>query len=130
MLCRRLVVIIQPGMSVQELDTPALLVDLDRMERNIREWQAAVSANGVKLRPHVKTHKVPDIARMQLAAGAGGITVAKVAEAEVFAAGGAVGSRFPPRHGLRSRTGFRTQCASRRKAGHPAASRGWAPGRR
>ncbi len=89
MLCRRLVVIIQPGMSVQELDTPALLVDLDRMERNIREWQAAVSANGVKLRPHVKTHKVPDIARMQLAAGAGGITVAKVAEAEVFAAGGA-----------------------------------------
>jgi D-serine deaminase-like pyridoxal phosphate-dependent protein len=80
---------IQPGMSVQDLDTPVLLVDLDRMERNIREWQTAISANGVKLRPHVKTHKVPDIAKMQLAAGASGITVAKVSEAEVFATGGA-----------------------------------------
>ncbi|HEY3289907.1 MAG TPA: alanine racemase, partial [Anaerolineae bacterium] len=80
---------IKPGMLVQDLDTPALLVNVDRMERNIREWQAAVSAHGVSLRPHVKTHKVPQMAQMQLAAGAGGITVAKVAEAEVFAAGGA-----------------------------------------
>ena len=80
--------IIQPGMSVQELDTPVLLVDLDRMERNIVEWQQAIQKHGVKLRPHVKTHKVPDIARMQLEAGAVGITVAKVAEAEVFAAAG------------------------------------------
>lgn len=81
--------IIQPGMLVQDLDTPTLLVDLDRMERNIREWQAAISAHGVSLRPHVKTHKAPQIAQMQLAAGAGGITVAKVSEAEVFSAGGA-----------------------------------------
>jgi D-serine deaminase-like pyridoxal phosphate-dependent protein len=80
---------IQPGTRVEDLDTPCMLVDLDRMERNIREWQAAVAAHGVKLRPHVKTHKVPDIARLQLDAGAGGITVAKVGEAEVFAAGGA-----------------------------------------
>jgi D-serine deaminase-like pyridoxal phosphate-dependent protein len=79
----------EQGMRVEDLDTPCLMVDLDRMERNIREWQAAVSAHGVQLRPHVKTHKVPEIACMQLAAGAGGITVAKVAEAEVFAAGGA-----------------------------------------
>src|SRR6266508_3448000 len=77
------------GMRVEDLDTPSLIVDLDRMERNIHEWQKAVSSYGVQLRPHVKTHKVPDIARMQLLAGAGGITVAKVSEAEVFAAGGA-----------------------------------------
>ena len=77
------------GMRVEDLDTPCLIVDLDRMEHNVREWQAAVSKYGVSLRPHVKTHKVPEIACMQLAAGAGGITVAKVSEAEVFAAGGA-----------------------------------------
>ncbi|MCL4507027.1 MAG: alanine racemase [Chloroflexi bacterium] len=77
------------GTRVEDLDTPAMLVDLDRMEHNIRDWQSAIHAHGVGLRPHVKTHKAPDIARMQLAAGATGITVAKVSEAEVFAAGGA-----------------------------------------
>jgi D-serine deaminase-like pyridoxal phosphate-dependent protein len=81
--------IIKPGMSVSELDTPCMLVDVDRMERNINNWQAAIQQHGVKLRPHVKTHKVPAIANMQLSAGAGGITVAKVGEAEVFATGGA-----------------------------------------
>lgn len=79
---------IQPGTPIAALDTPCLLVDLDRMEANIRAWQAAVGAGGARLRPHVKTHKVPAIARMQLDAGAGGITVAKLAEAEVFAAHG------------------------------------------
>jgi D-serine deaminase-like pyridoxal phosphate-dependent protein len=78
----------RPGMTIDELDTPCLLVDLDRMEANIRRWQAAIGATGVTLRPHVKTHKVPAIAQMQLMAGASGITVAKVAEAEVFAAAG------------------------------------------
>ncbi len=76
------------GMTLADLDTPCLVVDLDRMEKNIRQWQAAIGGSGVKLRPHVKTHKVPAIARMQLDAGAAGITVAKVAEAEVFAASG------------------------------------------
>jgi D-serine deaminase-like pyridoxal phosphate-dependent protein len=75
----------QPGMSLDEIDTPALLVDLDRMESNIRSWQAAVSAGGAGLRPHTKTHKSPAIAKLQLAAGAAGITVAKLAEADVFA---------------------------------------------
>lgn len=79
----------EQGMRVEDLDTPCLIVDLERMERNISEWQTAVSKHSVQLRPHVKTHKVPEIASMQLAAGAGGITVAKVAEAEIFAAGGA-----------------------------------------
>lgn len=79
---------IRPGTPIEELDTPCLLVDMDRMERNIREWQDAIGTHGVALRPHVKTHKSPAIAHMQLQAGARGITVAKTAEAEVFAAGG------------------------------------------
>lgn len=76
------------GMTIADLDTPCLLVDLDRLETNIRTWQAAIDAAGAQLRPHVKTHKIPEIAHMQLAAGACGITVAKLSEAEVFAAAG------------------------------------------
>lgn len=76
------------GRPVQELPTPCLVVDLDRMEANIRRMQQEANARGVKLRPHIKTHKVPAIAQIQLAAGASGITVAKVSEAEVFAAAG------------------------------------------
>jgi len=70
------------------LETPALLVDLDVMEGNISRWQAAADAAGVAFRPHAKTHKAPAIAARQLAAGAVGLVVAKVAEAEVFAAAG------------------------------------------
>ena len=70
------------------VETPALLVDLDVMEANISRWQAAADAAGVAFRPHAKTHKAPVIAARQLAAGAVGLAVAKVAEAEVFAAAG------------------------------------------
>lgn len=70
--------------SLNELDTPALLVDLKRTERNIASMQAVCDLNGVALRPHTKTHKSPAVARLQLAAGARGITVAKVGEAEVM----------------------------------------------
>jgi D-serine deaminase-like pyridoxal phosphate-dependent protein len=73
---------------VGELDTPALLVDLDRLERNIARWQEAADAAGVRLRPHVKTHKSVAIAALQREAGAHGIAVAKVGEAEVFARAG------------------------------------------
>lgn len=79
---------IRPGMPIDALDTPCLLVDLDRLEANIRTWQQAISSAGARLRPHVKTHKSTEIAHMQLAAGAAGITVAKTSEAEVFAAAG------------------------------------------
>src|SRR5262245_46756727 len=71
-----------------EVPTPALLLDLDRFERNIQRMAAHVQAAGKKLRPHAKTHKCPEIALRQLAAGAIGICVAKVAEAEVMAAAG------------------------------------------
>jgi D-serine deaminase-like pyridoxal phosphate-dependent protein len=74
--------------SVAALDTPALLVDLDRLERNIARWQDAADAAGVRLRPHVKTHKSLELAALQRDAGAHGIAAAKVGEAEVFARGG------------------------------------------
>jgi D-serine deaminase-like pyridoxal phosphate-dependent protein len=70
--------------NVLDLDTPAPYVDLDALERNLREMQARCRAWKVGLRPHTKTHKIPEIARMQIAAGAIGITVAKVGEAEVM----------------------------------------------
>jgi D-serine deaminase-like pyridoxal phosphate-dependent protein len=76
------------GESVDRVETPALLIDLDVMETNIRRWQAAADAAGVAFRPHSKTHKMPAIAERQLAAGAVGLVVAKVAEAEIFAAAG------------------------------------------
>ena len=72
------------GSSIYDLDTPATLVDLDRLECNIREWQTRMDSSGVKFRPHIKTHKIPEIAQMQIAAGAVGIVCAKVSEAEPF----------------------------------------------
>src|SRR6059036_845467 len=71
-------------MEALDLDTPALYVDLDALERNIAQMQEQCREWGVGLRPHVKTHKIPEIAQMQLAAGAIGITVAKAGEAEVL----------------------------------------------
>ena len=74
--------------SIYDLDTPTLLVDSDRLERNIAEMAARAKAGGKELRPHTKTHKTPEIARMQIAAGAAGLTVAKLGEAEVMAYAG------------------------------------------
>ncbi len=75
-------------MWLDDLDTPSVLIDLDVMERNIADMQARCDALGLAFRPHIKTHKIPDIARMQLAAGAVGIACQKVSEAEVFAEAG------------------------------------------
>jgi 3-hydroxy-D-aspartate aldolase len=75
-------------MTRAELPTPALLLDLDRFERNLQKMAAHVKAAGKRLRPHAKTHKCPEIALRQLAAGAIGVCVAKVSEAEVMAAAG------------------------------------------
>lgn len=71
-------------MDALDLDTPALYVDLDVLEHNIARMQERCRAWGVALRPHVKTHKIPEIAQLQLDAGAIGITVAKLGEAEVL----------------------------------------------
>ncbi len=71
-------------MTVQDLDTPALIVDLDIMERNLRRVADYCACYRLRLRPHTKTHKSPVLARRQLALGAVGLTVAKVGEAEVM----------------------------------------------
>jgi D-serine deaminase-like pyridoxal phosphate-dependent protein len=70
------------------LDTPALVVDAQKLEQNILRMAAVAESRGVALRPHVKTHKIPSLARRQTEAGAAGITVATVSEAEVMADGG------------------------------------------
>jgi D-serine deaminase-like pyridoxal phosphate-dependent protein len=75
-------------MNVYELSTPALVVDLDVVERNLEAMAKLCREQGVRLRPHTKTHKTPEAARMQVERGAIGVTVAKVGEAEVMAAGG------------------------------------------
>src|SRR4026209_435977 len=75
-------------MTRNELPTPALLLDLDRFERNVEKMAAYIKTTGKKLRPHAKTHKCPEIARRQAAAGAVGVCVAKVGEADVMAAAG------------------------------------------
>jgi D-serine deaminase-like pyridoxal phosphate-dependent protein len=70
------------------LDTPALVIDLDIVERNARRMADAVAARGIALRPHVKTHKSVALARLQMEHGATGITVGTLGEAEVMADGG------------------------------------------
>ena len=72
----------------REFGTPAVVIDLDRVERNIARVQAMCDAVGVANRPHIKTHKSPFIAKMQADAGADGITCQKLGEAEVMVDGG------------------------------------------
>ncbi len=71
-------------MRIDDLDTPALLIDLDVMERNLNRAADYARRHNLRLRPHTKTHKIPALARRQLDSGAAGITVAKVGEAEVM----------------------------------------------
>jgi D-serine deaminase-like pyridoxal phosphate-dependent protein len=70
--------------SAAALDTPAVTILLDRLEANIARVQRIVAGHGIALRPHIKTHKIPAIAKMQLAAGASGITCQKLGEVEAF----------------------------------------------
>ena len=74
----------------QALDTPLVAIDLDLLERNIAEMAALAASHGVAMRPHAKTHKSPHIARLQLDAGAVGLTCAKLGEAEVLVEQGGV----------------------------------------
>jgi 3-hydroxy-D-aspartate aldolase len=77
-----------PGMREDEIDTPALVIDLDAFESNLDTMAALLAPTGVKLRAHAKTHKSPIIAKLQMARGAVGNCVQKVTEAEVLAWGG------------------------------------------
>lgn len=78
----------EPGMREEEVDTPALLLDLDAFEHNLDTMAALLAPTGAKLRAHAKTHKSAVIARLQIARGAVGQCVQKVAEAEALAWGG------------------------------------------
>jgi D-serine deaminase-like pyridoxal phosphate-dependent protein len=75
-------------MHVSELETPAVIVDLDVMERNLSRMAEYCRAHDLRLRPHTKTHKIPELAKKQIESGATGITVAKLGEAEVMLAAG------------------------------------------
>ena len=74
--------------SVADLDTPAVVIDLDIVEANIARAQAILASHGLANRPHIKTHKIPTLAKMQIAAGAVGITCQKLGEVEVMADAG------------------------------------------
>jgi len=76
------------GMTLDEVDTPALIIDLDAFERNLARLPQRISGSGVRLRPHAKTHKSPVIALQQVARGAVGVCVQKVGEAEAMVHGG------------------------------------------
>lgn len=76
-------------MHISELDTPAVLIDIDRMEANLRRVADYAREHHFRLRPHTKTHKIPDLGRRQMELGAVGLTVAKTSEAEVMLRSGA-----------------------------------------
>jgi D-serine deaminase-like pyridoxal phosphate-dependent protein len=80
---------------LSSLPTPSVVIDLDRVDRNIDRMQTSASARGLRLRPHAKTHKSITLARQQIARGAVGICCAKLGEAEVFAAAGVEDIRIP-----------------------------------
>jgi len=75
-------------MNIPVLDTPVVLVDLDIVEANIKRAQQKITSQGMAFRPHIKTHKIPAIGKMQIDAGAVGLTCQKLGEAEVFAESG------------------------------------------
>lgn len=76
------------GKRISELPTPALILDLNIMEKNLKDMSTVITSKGKRIRPHVKTHKIPELAKLQIELGAKGITAAKVSEAEVMVANG------------------------------------------
>jgi D-serine deaminase-like pyridoxal phosphate-dependent protein len=88
----------QVGRRLSEVETPVAVIDLDRLDANLNDLQSYVDAHGIELWPHTKTHKSPEIGRRQLELGAGGLTVAKTGEAQVFQEAGAarILVHYPP----------------------------------
>jgi D-serine deaminase-like pyridoxal phosphate-dependent protein len=88
----------QVGRSLSDVETPVAVIDLDRLDTNLRDLQSYVDSHGIELWPHTKTHKSPEIGRHQLELGAGGLTVAKTGEAQVFQEAGAprILVHYPP----------------------------------
>ena len=77
-------------MDELDIDTPSVVIDLDIVDANITKYQAYCDKLGLHLRPHVKTHKIPELAKQQLAAGATGITCQKITEAEAMISEGGI----------------------------------------
>lgn len=75
-------------MHISDLDTPVAIVDLDRLESNITRLQSYLDLHGIAIPPHIKTHKIPTIAQMELKAGALGVTCQKIGEAQAMADAG------------------------------------------
>src|SRR5690348_15609697 len=88
----------QVGRALTDVETPVAVMDVDRLDANLRELQSYVDSHGIELWPHTKTHKSPEIGRRQLELGAGGLTVAKTGEAQVFQEAGAprILFHYPP----------------------------------
>jgi D-serine deaminase-like pyridoxal phosphate-dependent protein len=88
----------QVGRPVNEVETPVAMVDLDRLEVNLQDLQSYCDTHAIALWPHTKTHKSPEIGLRQMEVGAGGLTVAKTGEAEVFQEAGAprILVHYPP----------------------------------
>src|SRR5262245_17928270 len=88
----------QIGRSLDEVETPVAVLDLDRLEANLQRLQSYADAHAIALWPHTKTHKSPEIGLRQVALGAGGLTVAKTGEAAVFHEAGAprILVHYPP----------------------------------
>jgi 3-hydroxy-D-aspartate aldolase len=78
----------RPGMALADVDTPALLLDLDAFERNLDRLATTLAGNRIRVRPHAKSHKCPEIALRQMARGAVGVCCQKVSEAEAMVDGG------------------------------------------
>jgi D-serine deaminase-like pyridoxal phosphate-dependent protein len=102
------------GCSADELDTPVLCIDLDRLERNIQRYAQTCRQRGMQWRPHAKGHQSPEIARRQIEAGALGVTCAKMAEAEVMAAAGVsdilIANQLAGPHKMRRLAALRAIC--------------------
>ena len=75
---------------IKEIDTPAIIVDLNIVKENIHTYQRYCDDIGIKLRPHIKTHKIPALAKLQIGAGAVGITAQKISEAEAIISEGGI----------------------------------------
>lgn len=105
---------LNPGHAeFQEIQTPALIVDADVLARNISDMAATAKAGKISLRPHAKTHKSPEIARLQMDAGAVGISCATVAEIEAFADAGITGLLLTSPVADKAKLGRLTQVARR-----------------
>src|SRR4249920_2963329 len=76
------------GMPLSEVDTPSLILDLDAFERNLDRMDASLAGKKIKIRPHAKSHKCPEIALRQIKRGAVGVCCQKVSEAEAMVEGG------------------------------------------